>query len=1181
MAKFCGNCGSKLNGGEPFCSQCGYRIEDAPLQPEASQNMPQYGPPSSPRPQPAYAPPRPAPTPSYAAPQPTPAAAPPPPSAAPAPAVTHTAPPAPQKAAPPSYADFSRAANQSGQQQSSNSPRKKGGCGKCFLIMILSGLVFVLLSVGAVWFFGFLDGFLNDDPPENNPRGRIADSSKKKPSKQEKKPGLPARRSKAPSAASKADYGFPYAASVSSIKVRYSEKDIKNAPKREAAVSPQSCQAECGEIKADFRSWNLQGEDTFIVRTLPELKDKEAGYVIKGYDFAMASGQNEFATDVTLTIPRTAQGENEGFCVAFNDKTGQWERVYSEISEDGKSYTIYTDHFCGKGEALPTNELARQIAKEVTSEDLEKKQVKDYFGIFCYYEDSKKYHRMTSPVFAYYSYLWGVFQDKYAYTINDIILAINRNPQDKVIYADPDPTLTFGCEAVDVTGTASDLLGFTPDHPFFKGPSAVTTLIGWISTASKMKSEIKQGKKLGDAAWNNKLNIVSGSVGTVGLFVSNPPVATGLTIAGVAVYCISKIDEATAPRELSVPEQIYRDYFYREYGAADNIGRIQRNNANKQFNRAFGGHPESVVPGASAPKKDSFESARPKQTLVRHFYYDLSSGDERLSRPDAANIKRIPGLTDKENSHLKNYINKGGLAGSDPRQKSEIPAEWAYTLKILYKICEDHPERLSKLILDFYTNYAKTCWEMGDQKYKEFMEAVIEDRNYTENALRPPTPNQKDDYTKNMVTEMMGSHSELIYELTTSAEHKSRQEIENLIEKDLLPKLNTMVEFRVTDDTLENPKDFSKSVYGERYAVGKDNPGLYGKYAVDWSKAETPMAFGIKKGGDYQPVSKPRFIPRKNLGGIGRYITKGNEEDYFPYIPNFLPQAVSGDNLVFTCTYYHYLMMGAPSAIIFHKMGEKDDYKPVPFILPQAPDSDGIMRVNVQAPKSTKKNIYVFDHCEDEENIYGKDYFWTCILDKLKNQPLIEKDDGSFSLSANGTYKIDRSYYDENYESDAKDSGVIELRSLSVNGRFGPMPKDKEYNDITTYNEIGFFTAKIKLKEKWRKEANVMHTANKSGYCHATVTRDIDYDLYTPEHKVNTVSVKYKEGMFKAQDYDELVRVELQLDGTVNGKQTAMWEDPDSKKITEAVRPSALLDGSKRYDNKKQGRSLTLFYRRK
>ncbi|MBQ7503135.1 zinc ribbon domain-containing protein [bacterium] len=421
MAKFCGNCGNRLNGGEPFCPQCGYRIKENAVQPTAAAGAPQYAPAPAPQPAaqtPAYPPaaPQPAPAP-VPAPQPIPAPVPVPqpqpiqPQGAPPPAAPPQAAPAKQI---PSYADFSRSAGQTNQKQ--NQPAKKRGCGSCFLNVMLSLLIAVQLAIAAYWHPGFM---VSGPKPENSDSRRIAAGNK--PTAQP----------------SKTDRNLSYPGSVSRIKARYSEDTIKYAPKSEAAVSPKNSQAECGGVKAEFRSWNLQGDDAFIVRALPELADKEAGYTVKGYDFSMASGQNEFATDVALTIPRTAKGENDGFCVAFNEAAGQWERVYSEISADGKSYTIYTDHFCPKGEALPTNELTKSIANGVTGKDLENKQLRDYFGIFYYNQsdlshqknDSGQWERpgctqMTVPVFADYACLWYFFTEKYAYSLDDIAKAI-------------------------------------------------------------------------------------------------------------------------------------------------------------------------------------------------------------------------------------------------------------------------------------------------------------------------------------------------------------------------------------------------------------------------------------------------------------------------------------------------------------------------------------------------------------------------------------------------------------------------------------------------------------------------------------------------------------------------------------------------------------------------------------
>ena len=127
------------------------------------------------------------------------------------------------------------------------------------------------------------------------------------------------------------------------ITVRYSNKDYANAPVYSATVSSEAPKATAGKITVDFHSWNLQGDDELIVKELPVLHDQVNGYDVTGYDLSLKSGKNKFDTSVEITIPREP-GETCDI-VWFNEKTGKYDYLYSEISDDGKNYIAYLDHF--------------------------------------------------------------------------------------------------------------------------------------------------------------------------------------------------------------------------------------------------------------------------------------------------------------------------------------------------------------------------------------------------------------------------------------------------------------------------------------------------------------------------------------------------------------------------------------------------------------------------------------------------------------------------------------------------------------------------------------------------------------------------------------------------------------------------------------------------------------------
>ncbi|MBQ3860250.1 MAG: zinc ribbon domain-containing protein [Clostridia bacterium] len=135
-----------------------------------------------------------------------------------------------------------------------------------------------------------------------------------------------------------------------------------------AAVSPEDPVCTAGDITADFGAWNLDAEDTFEVRALGEAEDAANDCRLVMYDFALSSGKEEFATGVTITMPRTA-GEYDGKVVRWNEEKGAYEPTAFEVSDDGKWYTVTLYHFSGPTEVI-SNSTKRVVYDKVSASDV-------------------------------------------------------------------------------------------------------------------------------------------------------------------------------------------------------------------------------------------------------------------------------------------------------------------------------------------------------------------------------------------------------------------------------------------------------------------------------------------------------------------------------------------------------------------------------------------------------------------------------------------------------------------------------------------------------------------------------------------------------------------------------------------------------------------------------------------
>ena len=134
--------------------------------------------------------------------------------------------------------------------------------------------------------------------------------------------------------------------STRDLTIGFSDKEIAAAPAVSVSVSKENPKAVCGGLQVNFDSWNLpDGEDTFTVRSLGTKTDEAAGWQLECWDLSLASGTHEFITNIDVTVPRAEDDGTLTSFVCYNEETGQWEDLYSEISEDGQYYHVYMPHF--------------------------------------------------------------------------------------------------------------------------------------------------------------------------------------------------------------------------------------------------------------------------------------------------------------------------------------------------------------------------------------------------------------------------------------------------------------------------------------------------------------------------------------------------------------------------------------------------------------------------------------------------------------------------------------------------------------------------------------------------------------------------------------------------------------------------------------------------------------------
>ena len=300
MGKYCTNCGKELHTGARFCAKCGKPATDAPVQmptqalsPPTTQPAQKAGRPVVSRQARQPAAPRQT---GFVAPQSKPTAQ---SQGVHLPQPVYTS---------PAYAQMER--------PNKGSKTKNGSAALCIVLAIV--LFFQTVAVAMYGWPGFaVDGLFG----KSDPYMLQADQS-----------SVETDRSEA---------GGPTGYS----KIKISKSDYKTKPIT-VDVGPESTLAEIEGITVDFGEFNLSEEETLEIRDLGVKKDDENGFSAHCYDFSLGD-VTEFPTYVTITLPyeRTENAADRLFVQYYNDSTGTWELLYSELDESNGTITFYTDHF--------------------------------------------------------------------------------------------------------------------------------------------------------------------------------------------------------------------------------------------------------------------------------------------------------------------------------------------------------------------------------------------------------------------------------------------------------------------------------------------------------------------------------------------------------------------------------------------------------------------------------------------------------------------------------------------------------------------------------------------------------------------------------------------------------------------------------------------------------------------
>ncbi len=659
---------------------------------------------------------------------------------------------------------------------------------------------------------------------------------------------------------------------ASELRLRYTPDQLENAPVRTAEVAPGQGSAVLGSVRVDIPSWEIPEEgDRIEVRELPELSQGENGWSIRAYDFSLASGVREFDSDLTLTIPREGTGRGLSGCVWYDEENGRWEDVYSEVSGDGKYYTLYTDHFSLFGEKKYKFD-SRLL--DLVEDDGTHISLRDGIFIEC---DSFDKDRMNHKVMIDYDLMWNLFQNKNLDNVKDVgnsVELLTKDPKYIASLSGGDLSSLvdtvgdyFGYAGVGdgAFGTAAGLMG--RDSPLPDAVGQCLTMADVMLTGYKVYAEAKSdttntyGKALANTLMNHKLDLAGTAAGVAGVFAPaalNPVFA----VVGLTFYAASQAYQTYYENGI---EEWYTKYYPDE-------GEV--------FRRFY----------EDAGVRLYFDSAEIRKTASRDYH--------------TAVMDRPPSMDDKEYREFRKFVNEE-LKGL----RTDSYKGFAAAFSKLIELYADDTEYLETILDEFYRSVAGAFWKLpeGTLTMPGAMVYFLQDHcGLGSDPYLLPRVEQirlSDSY----VMKLKIDTTEILENVAKRFQRKSCEELIRRLENEFLPVLNRQLVFHVADGALAPGQTFADSVYCVDWQTINSNwryrslPDGEGSVFDDGFR--TPMRF--------DRATEPKFLPLDYGGNVI------SERNYYPYTPNFIPRANKKNDVVFRCTYYHYLMMGAPKQMVF------------------------------------------------------------------------------------------------------------------------------------------------------------------------------------------------------------------------------------------------------------------------
>ena len=312
-----------------------------------------------------------------------------------------------------------------------------------------------------------------------------------------------------------------------------------------------------------------------------------------------------------------------------------------------------------------------------------------------------------------------------------------------------------------------------------------------------------------------------------------------------------------------------------------------------------------------------------RQGIVRADYGGEKSHSQRMGSGKSSEYQYVtmkkPASMEQAKFEKLAAVNRKGL-GQVGGTKSN--AGWANAFAEIIRAYPGEASCLENVLDELYYGYARVFWELPDEAVYAFK------RDHKATAeVEWLTDEEKELMVRDYVSELKIQTRQILQEAAKTVQREEYREQLRKMKEEMVPILNTQLVFHVQDTGLAAGQTLQDSVYYYDWKNSKENRairqqgGNYGDFKVSMQ---------------FENAGKPLYFPVDYTG------EEANPQKYFPYSWEgcFLPAMplARDSDVVFSCTLYHYMMMGCPKAMIFtnrkepgakqERIKESDDGKP-------------------------------------------------------------------------------------------------------------------------------------------------------------------------------------------------------------------------------------------------------------